>query len=237
MSSASLPLTSLEVSVRSGSTPLARLKLVRVHGKAHAAAGLSPIEASLDQDLVKSFTNSLLLNKTRTRHNHSMHARRHLSSLRNSCDLTNVLDPSVCTRADENFLNLNFVELLVGLEPHVLKCTFHARPSQRIRFLGRIRNITSDGRCVLRRGAPSHSGLDVFGIDHYFCVVLGARIRLERLPVSHGLVPLSSLGSQRPSLEVLERCLVRRNHTRTCSCFDGHVADGHPGLHRQLLDG
>jgi hypothetical protein len=41
----------------------------------------------------------------------------------------------------------------------------------------------------------------------------------------------------RTAPEEVERGLVRGDQARLGAGLDGHVADGHPGLHRQLLDG
>ena len=41
----------------------------------------------------------------------------------------------------------------------------------------------------------------------------------------------------RPVLEVVEGGLVRGDHARPRPALDAHVADRHPGLHRELLDG
>ena len=50
-------------------------------------------------------------------------------------------------------------------------------------------------------------------------------------------VPVGAGRRMRATLEVVEGRLVRRDHAGARPGLDGHVADGHPGLHRQGLDG
>jgi hypothetical protein len=52
-------------------------------------------------------------------------------------------------------------------------------------------------------------------------------------------VPLSRvvLGCEGPSLEVFEGDLVGSNHTGPGASFDGHVANGHAGLHAEASNG
>src|SRR5436190_9368754 len=63
-------LAALEVAVRGRSAALLRLQLVRVHGKTHRAAGLTPLEAGLEEDFVEAFGFRLLLHRARARHDH-----------------------------------------------------------------------------------------------------------------------------------------------------------------------
>src|SRR3712207_8395492 len=48
-------LAALEVAVRGRGAALLRREAVGVHGEAHGAAGLAPVEAGLDEDLVEPF--------------------------------------------------------------------------------------------------------------------------------------------------------------------------------------
>ena len=50
-------------------------------------------------------------------------------------------------------------------------------------------------------------------------------------------VPLGTLRRLRTSLDVVEGLLVRRDEAGLGAPLDAHVADRHPALHRQLVDG
>ena len=63
-------LAPFEVAVAGGGTALARLQAVSVHGQAHRAAGLAPLEAGGLEDFVQTLSLSLGFHKTRTWHDH-----------------------------------------------------------------------------------------------------------------------------------------------------------------------
>src|SRR5262245_43452738 len=54
-------LAALEVAIRRRRSALAGLELVAVHGEAHRAAGLAPVEAGFLEDLVEAFLLGLFL--------------------------------------------------------------------------------------------------------------------------------------------------------------------------------
>src|SRR5690606_32208659 len=56
-------LPALEVAVRGGSAALAGLQPVVIHGQAHGATRLAPVEAGFDEDPVQSFRLGLSLHK------------------------------------------------------------------------------------------------------------------------------------------------------------------------------
>src|SRR5215467_4332652 len=72
MGAALVALPAFEVAVRRRSAALARLELVRVHGKTHGTAGLAPLEARLDEYLVEAFGLRLLFDDARARHDHGI---------------------------------------------------------------------------------------------------------------------------------------------------------------------
>src|SRR5665213_1979206 len=57
-------LPAFEVAVRGRGATLARLELVRVHGEAHRAARLAPVEAGGLENLVEAFGFRLFLHQT-----------------------------------------------------------------------------------------------------------------------------------------------------------------------------
>ena len=50
-----LPLAALEIPVGGRGTAVSRCKAVGIHGQAHRAARIAPVEAGFDEDLVQAF--------------------------------------------------------------------------------------------------------------------------------------------------------------------------------------
>src|SRR5215471_19608402 len=65
-----IALSTLEIAVRGGGAPLARLELVGVHAKTHGTPGLPPLKSGRHEDLVEPLRLGLLLHETRPRHDH-----------------------------------------------------------------------------------------------------------------------------------------------------------------------
>src|ERR1700680_303872 len=63
MRAALVALAALEVAVRGRGATLAGIELVGIHGEAHRAAGLAPLEAGLDENLVEAFGFGLLFDQ------------------------------------------------------------------------------------------------------------------------------------------------------------------------------
>src|SRR5690606_13493544 len=75
MGAAAAALTALEIAVRGRRTALAGGQLVRVHRKAHRAAGQTPFETGVDEDLRQPLLLRLRADKARSRHHHRPHPR------------------------------------------------------------------------------------------------------------------------------------------------------------------
>src|SRR5271165_3405141 len=71
-------LTALEIAIRGRGAALAGREAIRVHRKAHGAAGLAPFKPRGDEDLVQSLGLGLRLDQSRPRHDHRRDARIHL---------------------------------------------------------------------------------------------------------------------------------------------------------------
>src|SRR5215471_6560565 len=95
MRAALVALAALEIAVRGRGAALARRELVRVHGEAHRAARLAPLEAGLDEDLVESFGLGLLLHDARTRNHHGVDVRALGFALDHPGGGAQVLEPAV----------------------------------------------------------------------------------------------------------------------------------------------
>ena len=63
------------------------------------------------------------------------------------------------------------------------------------------------------------------------------RIGLQGLPVLHRGIPVRALRRVRTALEVGESRLVGGDHAGLGAPLDAHVADRHPALHGERLDG
>src|SRR3954468_16901766 len=103
-SAAALP--AFEIAVRGGSAALAGLQLVGVHGEAHGAAGLTPVEAGFLEDDVQALVLRLLLHEAGAGHDHRVDAVGDLAALRDRGRSAQVLDPAVGAGADEDLVDL-----------------------------------------------------------------------------------------------------------------------------------
>ena len=70
-----------------------------------------------------------------------------------------------------------------------------------------------------------------------YLIVLGPLVTPKSLPVLNRLVPLLPSRAHRPSPQVVKGDLVRRDEPRPGTSLDGHIGDGHPGLHTKTPDG
>src|SRR5713226_3119318 len=81
MRAAFIALAALEITVRGRGAALAGLELVGVHGEAHRAARLAPLEARREEDAVEPLRLGLVLDEAGAGHHHRAHSRRHLAAL------------------------------------------------------------------------------------------------------------------------------------------------------------
>src|SRR5271166_2605634 len=119
MGAALVALAALEIAVRGRGAALARRELVRVHGQAHRAPGLPPLEARGEEDLVQPFRLGLRLDQPRARHDHRVDA---LADLAASGDLrrgAQILDAAVGAGANEGAVDGDVRHLLPALKAHV----------------------------------------------------------------------------------------------------------------------
>mmetsp|Transcript_95484 Transcript_95484/g.139439 ORF Transcript_95484/g.139439 Transcript_95484/m.139439 type:complete len:365 (+) Transcript_95484:1214-2308(+) len=237
MRAPTVALAALKVAVGSGGAALSGLQLVGVHGKTHGTAGLPPIKTSLDENLVKTLTNRLLLDHPRAGHNHGVDVGVDLLALGNGSNSAQVLNTPVGARTNKDLFNLDLVKLLVGLETHVLERALHRRAPQRVLLFRRVRHEAGDRRNILRRRAPRHCRCNVRSLDNDFTVILGTSISAERPPVRHSLVPLGTLGGKGTVFEVIEGNVIRGDHASARASLDSHVTHRHASLHRQIRHG
>src|SRR5829696_976341 len=87
-------LAALEIAVRGRGAALLRRQPVGVHGQAHRAAGLAPVEARGDEDAVEPLGLGLHLDEARARYDHGADRGRDLPALDDLRDLAQILDAS-----------------------------------------------------------------------------------------------------------------------------------------------
>mmetsp|Transcript_54566 Transcript_54566/g.173374 ORF Transcript_54566/g.173374 Transcript_54566/m.173374 type:complete len:829 (-) Transcript_54566:162-2648(-) len=230
-------LATLEVAIGGGRAALARGELVGVHGEAHGAPGLAPLEAGLDEDVVKPLRLRLLLDVAGARHHEGCHARGHLVAPGDGGHLTQVLDAAVGARADEHHLHGNLIDLLARGQAHVVQGALHGGGALGVGCVLGVGHDAGHGHDVLRGGAPGNRRGDVRGIDGDHLVVLGPGVGGEGPPRLHRLVPECALGGHGAALEVVEGDVIGLDHAGAGAALDRHVADGHAGLHGEGLDG
>src|SRR4051812_27634828 len=92
MSAAAGALAALEVAVRRRGGALSRTQLVGIHGEAHRASRLAPLESRVGEDAVEAFLFRLLLDQTGARHDQRANAVRDLAALGDGGGGAQVLD-------------------------------------------------------------------------------------------------------------------------------------------------
>lgn len=232
-------LTALKVAVGGTSASLTGRQDIGVHTQAHGATGLSPLEASIDEDLVEALGLSLTLDQTGTRNNHgTLDVGRNLLALDNVGGRAQVLNTGVGARTDEDLVNLNVLHAGTSLETHVLEGALAAGLAGFVLEVVGTGDNAGDGHDILRRRTPGDGGDDVFSLDEDLLVEHSALVGPQIGPVLDGALPLGrvELGGQRTALEVLESDLVRGDHAGTGASLNGHVAHRHTSLHAQTAD-
>ncbi|GKT45680.1 uncharacterized protein ColSpa_05861 [Colletotrichum spaethianum] len=239
MRSGSGTLATLEVSVAGGCTSLLGSKDVRVHAQAHTAARLTPLKAGALENLVQTLLLGLGLDETGAGDDHgALDVVRNLLALDDLGSGAQILDAGICAGSDEDLVDDDVLHGRSGGQTHVLE---HSAAGGLLALSGKglgVGDPAGDGDNILGAGTPGDCGDDVLGIDEDVNVVLGVGVGLQGLPVLDGPVPLVRvvLGSQGAVLEVLKGDVVGGDHAGSRTTLDGHVADGHAGLHAETAD-
>mmetsp|Transcript_7321 Transcript_7321/g.15145 ORF Transcript_7321/g.15145 Transcript_7321/m.15145 type:complete len:450 (+) Transcript_7321:1617-2966(+) len=237
MGSSATSLASLKIAVGGGSTALSGLELVVVHGQTHAASGLAPVKAGLDQNLVETLFLGLFLDQTGSGNNIGVNSLGDLAAGGNGGSLAHVLDAAVRARSNKGLADLDTLDLQVAFQTNIIEGALHGSLAGIIGGLFGIWNISGDGNDVLWRGSPGDGGSNVLRLDVDNLVVDGILVTAERLPVVDGLVPVVLGGRHGASFEVFKGDLVGGNEPRAGTGLDGHVRDTHAGLHTERTNG
>src|ERR1700727_3080649 len=161
MGAASIALAALEIAVRGRGATLARLELVGVHGEAHRAAGLAPLEASGEEDLVETLSLGLRLDQARSRHDHRVDALADLMAIRDRGGGAQILDAAIGAGADEDAVDGEIRHLLPALEAHIVERALDRGAFLLTRCVLDPRHDAEDRRDVLRARAPGHDRREV----------------------------------------------------------------------------
>ncbi len=148
---------------------------------------------------------------------------------------TEVLDTAIGASTQEDVVDGMAQQLLARLKAHIL---------QRLHETG----LLGLGDLVERRYRPvnadAHAGicaigdawLYILGVEGQLLVEDGIVAALQRLPIGHSLIPVSTLGRILTALEVFERCLVGSHKAATCSHLNREVTEGETTVHRHVAD-
>ena len=227
-------LAAFEVAVASAGAALARLQAVGVHGQAHGAAGFAPFEARGHKNLVQAFALGLLLDEARAGHHHGqLHIAGHLAAqvLHHGGGFAHVFDAAIGATADEHLVDGDVVDGLAGLQAHVGERALDGAAFVGVLFLVRVGHAGVHAQHHFWRGAPGDLRHDVGGVELDDGVEHGVRIRVQRLPVGRGLVPLHAGGRQGAAFDVFNGLVVHGHQARARTGLDGHIANGHAAFH------
>lgn len=232
-------LATLEVTVGGGSATLLRGENIGVHTQTHRATSLTPLEASIGENLVQALSLSLLLDQTRTGNDHgAQNVRSNLLAVDNLGSSAKILNAGVCARSDEDLVHRDLLHGSPRGETHVLKSTLASELAALVLKVIGAGNNSVDRDDILGGSAPGDGRNNILAIEVDLSVELGTGVGLQGRPVVDGLVPLGAavLGSQRTALEILEGDLIGRDHTSTGTTLNRHVAHGHTSFHAEAAN-
>ena len=124
-----------------------------------------------------------------------------------------------------------------GLERHVVQRLLGADPVLGVLEVVRVRDRAAQRHALAGVGAPGDERRHRAGVEDDLLVVLRVGVGDEGLPVRHRGIPLRALRRLGAALDVVEGLLVGCDQPGLRAPLDAHVADRHPALHRELLDG
>ena len=239
MGSTTGALAAFEVAVAGRCATLAGLETVGVHRQTHAAAWLAPLETGSLEDLVQPFGFGLHFDQTRPRHHH-----RELDAARDPTadaadhrrSLAHVLDPAVGARADEDLVDADVGDGLVGLQAHVDQRALDRVTLGVVALLVGVWHALVDGQHHLGAGAPGDLGLELGRVDLDHQVEMRAIVAAQATPQRCGMLELDALGRERPALDIADRGLVNSHQPGPGAGLDRHVAHRHPAFHAQRTD-
>src|SRR5699024_7788873 len=232
-----LALAALEVAVGGRRGALAGGQLVRVHAQAHGAARGAPLSARGEEDLVQTFLLCLLLDSRGRRDDEHLDAVGDPSAVQNLGGGAQVLDAGVGAGAQEDHIHRDVPQRDSRGQVHVLQGALSGGPVGVVGAVLRCGAGRAQRQALARVGSPGDERGEAGSVDVDDRVELRALVGAQGLPVLDRVLPVLTFRGVRAALEVVEGRLVWGDHAGSGASLDGHVADGHAGFHRQLLDG
>ena len=233
MRAPALALSALEVAVRRRGAALPLGELVGVHAQAHRAAGEAPFGAEVLEDPVEALGFGLETHLGGAGNDHEAHGTGLLPAAHHLGGGPEILDAGVRARAEEDGVDGDVAQRRARGQAHVGQ---GVGGGDLVVLVGEVLGRGHVGRqrqALTGVRPPRDEGLDVGGLEDHLGVEGRVLIGVEGLPVRDRLVPFRALRGVRTALDVLEGRLVGGDHARPGPGLDRHVADRHPGLHRQ----
>ena len=200
--------------------------------------GQAPLRPGLGEDGVEALGLGLEAHLGRAGDDEHAHAVGDLVALDDRGGGPQVLDAAVGARADED-----------GVDPDVAQRRARPRgPCRRARWRQTSRSPSSakdsgsgtesrQRQALAGVGAPRDEGGQLGRVEVDLRVEDRVVVAAQGGPLGDGGVPVGTPRRVRAALEVVEGRLVGRDHAGAGAGLDRHVADRHPSLHRQGLDG
>src|SRR6266849_1407353 len=145
-----------------------------------------------------------------------------------------VFDARVGARADEDAIDRDVRNLCVRLEVHVFKRPFGGTAFGLGFRFQRIRNAAVNCRDHPGARAPGYARGNCVSVNLDLSIKLSVSIRGQCSPVSDGLFPFFVAWTKAPAVEIRETSFIRRDHSRSRTRLDAHVAERHAPFHGKL---
>ena len=237
MGPTTLALSALEVAVGRRGAALARGQLVGVHAQAHRTTGTAPLAAGLLEDDVETLVLGLHPDPHRAGYDEQAGVLVDGAALDDLGRQPEVLDATVGARADEDGVDLDLAHRGAGLQRHVLQRLLGGDAVVGVLELRGVGHGAAERNALPRVGPPGDERRHHARVEDDLLVEVGVVVGDQRLPVLHGGVPVGALRRLGTALDVVEGGLVGSDQAGLRAPLDAHVADRHPALHRELLDG
>src|SRR6185503_2214150 len=180
-------------------------------------------------DLVEAFGFRLPLDVGGAGHHEQTHALVDAAPAQDSRGLANVAQAAVRARANEHDVDQLAQHRLAGFDLHVVE-----RLAKRRVAVAWDGFVDRDDHAGIR--AEGDHRLQPRDVEGDLFVELRAGVARQHAPALYGRVPRGALRRERATRGVLIRRVVGRDHARTRTGLDGHVANGHALFHRQGAD-
>ena len=198
---------------------------------------MPPLESRGGEHAIKPFRFCLCLDQARSGHHPGFDARGHFAAVDDCGGAAQILDTPVGAGADEHLVDPHVGQLHARNEAHIVERAHRRLAAISVRKRFGIGHPTVDGQHILRAGPPAHHRQNVAGIERHLAIETGLGIGRQTAPARQRAIPILSLGRIRPAVEILERGVVGRDHARTGTRLDRHVAHRQAPFHRQARDG